>query len=155
MGWYYHLTIECKILPDYYEFIRENYLQTYTCCEREYDQKEIAPKQGEIPQLYEPLIHAWITSGIGHHFEDYSFSESGKFRCVLVKKVNRHPGDLETDYLYFIKKVLVPITSEITFCQIVSDDFLEFTHQYTDSYLRKTDSIGIKYKPSSVTIFDS
>jgi hypothetical protein len=154
MGWYYHLTLECQVLPEFYDFIRNEYLYKYTCAEYDYDQKEIAPQEGEIPAHYEEFIKFWIESGIGQHFEDYTFSETGEFRCVLVKKVNRHPGDLETDYLYFVKKVLVPITSTISFCQIVSDDFLEFTHQYKDSYLRKTESLGIKYKPSNVTIFD-
>jgi hypothetical protein len=155
MGWHYHLTLECKVLPDYHDFIQKEYLTKYTCLEREYDQEELAPEKGEIPELYDPLIDEWITSGIGLHFYEYSFSESGTFRCVIVKKVIHHVGDLEKDYLYFVKKVLVPITSEITVCQIESDDFCEFIHQYTDSYLRNNDQFGDKYKPSYVTIFDT
>jgi hypothetical protein len=63
----------------------------------------------------------------------------GEFECKISKKVNWHHGgsnDLREDYETFLKDIIVPITSCITFCQIESDDYGESVWYYTDCQLR-------------------
>ncbi len=100
------------------------------------NEKEQKRKEYELlPKSYKDLIDIWISLDIGNHFYEYSLNSS-EFICEISKKVNWHSGDLQNDYLTFLKDIIVPITSEIMECQIHSDDYGDFTWYYSDSELR-------------------
>jgi hypothetical protein len=91
---------------------------------------------------YKQLIDAWNSLNIGTHFYGYEL-EGNTFSCEISKKVRDHEGDLELAYLEFMHSIIVPITSEINECVIISDDVWDFEHYYSDSQLRS--------RPFSVT----
>jgi hypothetical protein len=88
-----------------------------------------------LPKFYKDLIDIWCKLCIGNHFYKYDFKEE-VFYCQISKKVNWHDGDLRDDYETFLKDIIVPISSEITFCEIESDDYGDMKWYYSDSQLR-------------------
>lgn len=166
MGWHYILTFHCKILPEFIPFIEKEYLRTLYDTDRdihyrsghfyrdyESDNEErkkridklIKMKEEEeenrekeynlLSKSYRDLIDIWTNLDIGLHFYEYELKGSDFF-CKISKKVNWHSGDLKDDYLSFLKDIIVPISSEITDCNIESDDYGDMEWDYTDSQLR-------------------
>lgn len=156
MGWHYILHLTCKLLPEYRDFIEKEYLQTFSEWE-DYDEpysnsdsdskssgsQNSAEKAVEVrramyanaPKLYKDLVDIWQKLDIGNMFRDYSL-QGYEFSCKLSKRVTDHRGDLKEDYVTFVKDILVPITSEITYCEIESDDYGDYRYRYTDAELR-------------------
>ena len=166
MGWHYILTFHCKILPEFIPFIEKEYLRTLYDTDRdihyrsrpfyrdyESDNEERKKRIDELIKMkeeqeenrekeynllsksYRDLIDIWTNLDIGLHFYEYELKGSDFF-CKISKKVNWHSGDLKDDYLTFLKDIIVPISSEITDCNIESDDYGDMKWDYTDSQLR-------------------
>jgi hypothetical protein len=89
----------------------------------------------KLPKFYQDLIDIWRKLCIGNHFYEYELKDN-EFHCQISKKVNRHEGELRGDYETFLKDIIVPISSEITFCEIESDDYGDMKWYYSDSELR-------------------
>jgi hypothetical protein len=87
-------------------------------------------------KTYKDLIDIWCDLDISHFYK-YSFKDD-EFHCEICKKVTSHRRDLKKDYERFLKDIIVPISSEITYCEIESDDYGDFVQQYTDAELRGT-----------------
>jgi hypothetical protein len=155
MGWHYTLELECKVLPEFYEFFKNRYLfeiseyediYTYDYCDKciEKDNTEYnceckftKPEYKQLPKLYLDLIDIWIKFDLGHNFYNYDFNEeTGIFKCKNSKKVTTHNGYLKDDYMTILQDIFVPITSEIICCRITSDDYGDERNIYTDSQLR-------------------
>lgn len=164
MGWHYILTFTCKVLPEYISFIENKYLETLYDTDRDvhycntptysYYEAEEAEKLREedrqrrikreeerektyelLPKNFKDLIDIWTHLNIGLHFYEYKL-EGNVFSCEISKKVNWHTGDLKDDYMDFMKDIIVPITSEISYCEIESDDYGDMKWYYSDSQLR-------------------
>ncbi len=164
MGWHYILTFTCKVLPECIPFIENKYLETLYDTDRDfhyryrpsysYYEAEEAEKLREedrqrqqkeeeerektyelLPKNFKDLIDIWTHLNIGVHFYEYKL-EGNAFSCQISKRVNCHRGDLKDDYLDFMKDIIVPITSEISHCEIESDDYGPMKWYYTDSQLR-------------------
>jgi hypothetical protein len=88
-----------------------------------------------LPSKYKELVNIWNSLNIGNRFYGYTL-EGNVFSCEISKKVNDHQGDLEQTYLEFMHSIIVPITSEINGCVIISDDVWDFEHHYSDAELR-------------------
>lgn len=101
--------------------------------DEEFEKKE--QQYESLPKFYKDLIDIWRRLDIGHHFYEYELRD-GIFYCEISKKVNRHEGDLRADYESFLKDIIVPISSEITDCEIESDDYGDMRWYYSDSQLR-------------------
>jgi hypothetical protein len=166
MGWHYILTFHCKLLPEYIPFIEKEYLRTLYDTDRdihyrsgpfyrnyESDNEDRKKRIAELIKMkeeekenrekeynllskpYKDLIDIWTNLDIGLHFYKYELKGSDFF-CQISKKVNWHSGDLQDDYLTFLKDIIVPISTEITDCNIESDDYGDMKWDYTDSQLR-------------------
>lgn len=164
MGWHYILKFTCKILPEYIPFIQNRYLQNLYDTERDYhyqmtpsysyygieevdrlreeskqqrvkEEKEREKTYELLPKNFKDLIDIWIKLDIGVHFYEYIL-KGNEFTCEISKKVNLHKGNLRDDYLEFLKDIIVPITNEITYCEIESDDYGDMKWYYSDSQLR-------------------
>jgi hypothetical protein len=163
MGWHYILHVTCKVLPEYHDFIDKKYLWLFSDVDDGYkpteeysddsnedtsskssvntyeleQQAERKTAYANFTKAYRDLVDIWTSLELGHHFQEYEF-ENGIFSFVICKKVTWHNGDLKKDYEAFLRDILVPITSEITSCEIESDDFGDYRQQYTDTELRNT-----------------
>jgi hypothetical protein len=172
MGWHYILHVSCKLLPEYRDFIEQEYLQTFR--EREdYDapyynsdsdsgSSETSDSQyssekafetrrtlyTNASKFYRDLIDIWKTLDIASRFQEYSL-QGYEFKCEISKLLRDHNGDLREDYVKFVKDILVPITSEITYCEIESDDCGDYRYYYTDTELRNI-SFNLRDKIKSV-----
>ncbi len=164
MGWHYILTFTCKVLPEYIPFIQNKYLQNLYDTDRDFhyryrpsysyfveeeaerlreeDRHRRYKEEEERQKAYEllsknfrDLIDIWTRLNIGLHFYEYDI-KGDEFTCKISKKVTWHKGDLKDDYLEFMKDIIVPISSEISFCEIESDDYGDMKWYYTDSQLR-------------------
>lgn len=137
MGWYYTLIVECKLLPEYVDYIRNEYMFDYDCYDRYYKKRGIYLNEDEsIPVKYRELLINWINTDIGCHWSEYKLKDETTFIFQLSKKVYRHVGDLWEEYLRFMRNVIVPITSNISKCIIESDDYGDRVEYYTDEELR-------------------
>lgn len=100
------------------------------------EEKEIIEKEYELlPKKFKDIIDIWRELCIGNHFYEYDVNGLN-FTCKISKKVIWHEGNLEEDYKTFLNDIIVPITSEISFCEIKSDDYGCITWSYSDSELR-------------------
>jgi hypothetical protein len=83
---------------------------------------------------YKDILQSWIPLDIANF---YKYDLSGSMLILhLAKKVNRHEGDLWTDYETFLHDVIVPTTTNILSCKISEDDFGCRERIYTDMELR-------------------
>jgi hypothetical protein len=158
MGWHYILRVTCKVLPEFQEFVEKKYLCLFSDVQDGYTSRddtgytETASQSSEdsyeaeqrkeqenayrdCSKAYKDLIDIWTDLQIGHHFQEYKLQGS-TWTFRLSKKVNWHNGDLKQDYESFLKDLVAPITSEISSCEIESDDFGDQKWRYSDSELR-------------------
>ncbi len=155
MGWHYGLFLKCKLLPEYIDFIKGDYLRR-DCIyidevddddddvdddmevDDEADDDEICDEDDtkHNPPHYRCLLDYWNRLNIDPNWYKYDLSSSGEFTCKLEKKVTNHRGDLWKAYEEFLKHIIVPITSEITECCIEEDDWSFRCEVYTDAQLR-------------------
>jgi hypothetical protein len=166
MGWHFILRFTCKVLPEFIPFIEKRYFDTLydkecdiDCYDRprfldkpeeEWDDvekdwnKEIEDEKkfreseyAVLSKAYKDIIDIWRSLNIGSvHFFEYDL-KGDIFTCEINKRVRSHHGDLRKDYNTFLKDILVPMTSEIIFCEFESDDFGDERQQYTDLELRE------------------
>lgn len=132
MGWHYILTFNCKVLPEYIPFIKEEYLNNESYAYNNEVREELYKR---LPKNYRDLIDIWRKLDIGSHFYEYDLKDD-IFFCKISKKVNRHSGELRSDYEAFLKDIIVLISSIITSCTIESDDYGDCVWEYSDSQLR-------------------
>jgi hypothetical protein len=152
MGWHYILQFKCKVLPEFREFVEKQYLCKFSeVIVDEWDRKTSKSEREELEREFEALpkstqdvLNAWNCLNIGRRFYEYEFVDN-VFSAQISKRVRDHSSSsaLQEDYLTFMKDVIVPISSEITWCTIESDDVWLFTQHYTDSELR---NIGFNLK---------
>jgi hypothetical protein len=72
-----------------------------------------------------------------NHFHKFGFVEdSDEYEIIIEQKPYRNQGNIENDYMKFIKDILVPLTTKITYCSIQRYGCFEPTI-YTDYQLRK------------------
>jgi hypothetical protein len=178
MGWHHFLTVRCKVLPEFLEFVKLNYLDKFYINDsddegsdyttEEDTTKGYSPRKSkyemlkELPKSYRDLIDIWNTLQIGLCCHTYDLNND-EFFLLIEKKVTRHRGDLKEDFLTFVRDVIVPISSEILECSISSDDFGCFKYEYTDSELRnipfrlvnKVKSVEHKYSDDGNEIIET
>ena len=131
MGYHIILEVKCQVLPEYIDFIKNQYM-------REDDEDE----ENTINPLYEEFLEIWKQLEIGDYFYNYHL-EGDIFTFRIEKKPHRHKkgsdisyGNLEEDYMRLLHEIIVPITRNIIECMIEHDDFgLEPTY-YKDGELR-------------------
>ena len=132
MGWYYTLDVTCKILPEHVDFISKKYIYNFTI---DSDEDEDVPPISSLKKIYREILDMWRPLHL-NYFREYEIGSDNIFTCQISKKVNTYRGDLWEDLLTFVKEILVPLSSEITYCRIMSDDFGDRTQLYTDLELR-------------------
>jgi hypothetical protein len=158
MGWHYTLEVECKVLPEFYEFFQKRYLQeisenndiyNYNYCEEcmKADNYDNCLEQGkcimeekykELSKPYLDIINIWIKYDLGNSFYEYDFNEeTGILKFNNTAKVNTRTGYLRDDYMSILYDIIVPTTSEIISCCISSDDYGDECTYYTDIQLRR------------------
>lgn len=147
MGWHYILTFKCKLLPEYIDFIKQDLLSQFggkffsaesdfEDPEEDYEKpSELLNTYRSLPKRYRNLIKLWDSIGIDSYCGGYTLEED-QLTFQMSKKVSAHHGDLQADYVQFMKDIIVPISSEITECSVESDDYGCHTWYYTDSQLR-------------------
>jgi hypothetical protein len=135
MTWTYRLHVRCLLLPAYHDFIDRQLFHLFSGANcyhrayREYEKEEVRKERLEeqdrvyqtLSKSHKDLIDLWKGLRIGDHFVKYE-REGNLFSCQILKRMQCHPGTLHEDYELFVKDILVPITSEILECRIVSDD---------------------------------
>jgi hypothetical protein len=132
MGWCMTLSVECRVLPEYIAFFKNNYLRDIETC----NDLDNCIRVTDLSKAYRDLINIWIDLDIGSRFYEYVFDESTKIlRFDISKKVIRHNGYLDDDYRTFVSDIIVPTTSEIMSCNIY-DDRSDMTTYLTDNELR-------------------
>lgn len=132
MGWYYTLDVTCKILPEHVDFISKKYIYNFTI---DSDEEDDVPPISSLKKIYREILSLWGPLDL-NYFHEHELGPDNTFTCQISKKVINHRGDLWEDLLTFVKEILVPLSSEITFCRIMSDDFGDRTQLYTDLELR-------------------
>jgi hypothetical protein len=128
---------------------------------KEAQEKRYAEYNG-LTSKYKELVDIWNSLNIEDRFYGYEL-EGNIFSCEISKKVHDHEGDLELAYLEFMHSIIVPITSEINECVIISDDVWDFEHHYSDAQLRsrpfsvtdKICSVQHTYNSDRTTIIES
>ena len=145
MGWHYELNFTCTLLPEFYDFIEsECIFNTHNRCDTCMDIQE-NPKcecntlenYDKLPKIYRDLVDIWRKLEIGNRYREYSFRRAtGVFKCNITKKVTSHKGNLWDDLLLFMKDIIVPISSHISYCNLSSDDYGDISRDYTDNELR-------------------
>ena len=152
MGWHYTLELRCEVLPEYCDFFAKDYLRTFCdykelykdvptdfSCECDKSETDCicytVEAYNKLNKSYKDLVDIWLKLDIGHCFYKYDISGS-RFKCKISKKVNRHTGDLWKDLEEFVKDIIVPTTSAISFCELSSDDYGDQRREYTDLELR-------------------
>jgi hypothetical protein len=159
MGLEYTLYFHCKILPEYVDFIQKEYLKLYDNYkledleeEEEYDvqeddkykreqqrerQEKVKKEYNALPKSYRDLIDICNNLRIPGYISMYSFDPTtNNFLCSSYKNQHYYDGDLRSAYRSFLQDVIVPISSEISSCEIRCEDFYKMTDVYTDTELR-------------------
>lgn len=131
MGWYYTLDVTCKILPEHVDFISKKYIYNFSIDSDDDEQ----PPSAQLKKIYREFLDLWRPLDL-NYFQQYELQSDNTFSCQISKKVINHRGDLWEDLLTFVKEILVPLSSEITYCRIMSDDFGDAKRFYTDLELR-------------------
>jgi hypothetical protein len=141
MGLEYTLRFHCKILPEYIDFIQKKYLELYKKYEKyeaedeDEDEDEDIQEYKSLPKTYRDLIDICIDLKVPGYVSCHELHKN-----ILIfssyKNQHRHEGDLQTDYRKFMEDVIVPISSEITFCEVECEDFYKLRQVYTDTELR-------------------
>jgi hypothetical protein len=133
MGYHIILKLEAYIKPEYVDFIN--------CC---FDNNQIQKYDNDT---YTKLLDEWNNLGFDNSFYEYNLDENNKFKLEMSIKPYNHSGDLETDYIEFVKKIIVLCSNKITTCSTEHDDFGYRITYYTDDELRETKYIKVMKKP--------
>lgn len=162
MGLEYTLYFHCKILPEYVDFIQKEYLKlydNYKLEEEDYESTEEEQEEQEdnrikkeqererqekvkreydaLPKSYRDLIDICNNLRIPGYISIYDFDPiTSKFLCSSYKNEHYYDGDLRSAYRSFLQDVIVPISSEISSCEIRCEDFYRIAEVYTDTELR-------------------
>jgi len=129
MGYHIILEVKCQVLPEYFDFVKKEYMRKYddNCSDNE--EEEI------INPLYEELIEICSQLKIGNYFYTYSLTDD-IFWFRIEKKPHRHSGYLQEDYMRLLHEIIVPITRNIIECVIEHDDYDLPSTYYKDQELR-------------------
>jgi hypothetical protein len=131
MGWHFIVSASCQILPEFIPFIENEYLLNFQSYKDIIHKKEY----DTLSKSYRDFIEIWTKLAIENGFTEYTLT-GNLFEFELSKKVTSHSGDLWSDYVKFLKDILVPMSSVITECQIESDDNGDRVQYYSDNELR-------------------
>ena len=123
MGYHIILTLEASIKEKYIDFIN---------CR--FDHDEIREKNNAE---YMTLYDEWTKIGLGTHFNEYEIDSENNFKLKMTIKPYDHSGNLEEDYILFVKNVIVPISDVITHCETEHDDYGRGWTHYSDDELRE------------------
>ena len=126
VGWSYILELECKVHPQFLDFVQGNYLR-----QSNLNDDSILLCQKE----YKVLLDIWKSLKIGNYFTEYTLTDN-IFRCRIEKGVIEHKDDLWETFKVFLKYIIVHISSEITSALISSNDYGNRQRYYTDMELR-------------------
>lgn len=100
-------------------------------------QEKVKREYNALPKSYRDLIDICNNLRVPGYISIYSFDPTTrKFLCSSYKNQHYYDGDLRTAYRSFLQDVIVPITSEISSCEIRCEDFYKMTDVYTDTELR-------------------
>ena len=120
-------------IPDDIELFSDEY-RNY---QRAYNDKEQAEKTLQyicLPKFYRDLIEIWVKFKL-NGFRIFELNDVNTLTCKIQRCCTRHEGDLHEDMYTFVKDIIVPITSEISNCSIMVNDYGIVTN-YTDLELR-------------------
>lgn len=129
--WEYSLYVTCKIRPEFVDFIKKEYLKEFDSWTSDTDNSD--DTEQKLPKSYRDLIEIARHLKIKYYYH-YTFNDvatDNTFNCHIKKKSATSREDLEE----FARDVLVPITTEISRCVIVNEDY-DIRHNYTDLELR-------------------
>lgn len=130
MGWHFILDFSCRLLPEYVEFVKENYFEV----------EPYSDKYDSLPRPYREFIDIWSCLDLDGYLQNATLNEEKGgaiiYSSSMCKKVTSHLGDLWEDYEIFMKQIIVPMSSVVLSCTIESDDYGDRTVAYTDGQLR-------------------
>jgi hypothetical protein len=126
MGYHIILNATCELLPEYIDFIKNQYIL-----------KDSEDEEDEFPMdpIYIPFLKIWNSLEIGNYFYEYKL-EDQRFSFRIEKKPHRHSGNLEDDYIKFMENIIVPISTIVRYCSIEHDDYDLRSTSYTDAKQR-------------------
>jgi hypothetical protein len=135
MGWHYILDCTCQVKAEFLHLID---IHLWNLPGEYADLSDISVRQeliDALPPQSRRYLERWFNLGIGNRF--YEFDLSGSWWTIRIsKKVTEHDGFLDWDYVAFLQRVLVPLTTNISHCKITSDDFGDGVSNYRDAHLR-------------------
>lgn len=128
MGWYYTLEFTFKVLPEYLEFVKENYFEI----------EIYSDKYETLPEIYKNMIDTWTFLELNGFMTRPNLENKDEniYSSQIHKKVNSHRGYLWKDFHIFMKEILVQISSVILNCTIEDDLHGSDIRHYTDEELR-------------------
>jgi hypothetical protein len=132
MGYHIILDVICDLLPEYINFIKNQYI-----LKNNDDNDDDEDDEVPMDPMYIPFLKIWESLEIGNYFYEYKL-EGQRFSFRIEKKPHRHSGNLEEDYIKFMENIIVPISFIVRHCSIEHDDYDLRSTSYTDSELRKT-----------------
>jgi hypothetical protein len=132
----YHIILKLKAV------IKSNYKDFIDC---EFHNDEIFKLNN--PEYLE-LWDIWDSLFRDTGFYEYNLDDDFNFKLRMEIKPYNHSGYLPDDYIAFVKKIIIPISTQITECIISHDDYNIGPTYYTDAELREFRFIQAIQKPS-------
>lgn len=127
----YHILLHCRarLRPEFRAWITEAFFTEAV--------PAVDAAGNEYPALIAELHRQWhllqVCDGGFQLFEQ----QNGRLAFRLSKKVNRHHGNLQWDYLQAMKTVIAPMSHIIEYCEIEHDDYGDDRYVYTDEEIRE------------------
>ena len=136
MGYHIILDCVCRLKPEYIAFIEKEYLresmERFKFVETDELENEIV-----VSEDFKCLLRNWFNLGIEDHFYKYKLV-GDIFSFHIEKKPHRHSRDsLEDDYMGLMMNVIVPISEEVTKCEVSHDDWGFAESHYSNAYLQR------------------
>ncbi len=114
-----------KIKPEFHDFISEKY----------FFDTSLDPESNEVDERFKDLYHTWCCLGITRntrsYFTEFNFIDA-KFSFKIEKNIWKHTGNLNCDYLEFVRNIIRPISTHIIECYIDREDHILGRFYYKD-----------------------
>jgi hypothetical protein len=121
MGYYIGINCICTVKPEYINYIKQEYFDTEILVE-------------SIPEEYQAIFYHWFNLDFGGFRE---FDMSGNvFTFEIKRSITHYKGLLESAYMSFLKNIIAPISSHISYCYINRDDDYDLSYELTDEEVR-------------------
>jgi hypothetical protein len=137
MGYHIILVLEARIKPEFKDFLyfllADEPLKIVT--KDIFNAMSVDDKRRHLPDMMKDFQDIWIALGINSYFHELQVVDD-VLQLRIEKKPFHHSGFLPNDYFKFTQDIIVPMTFEITNCNIEHDDYEISPTCYTDDFLR-------------------